>query len=65
MRAVRKKDRFYVFKMKKMTHYMASVEIKDMKNRWERVSEQILNICLPKNICQYFLLHTVPRSTGV
>lgn len=44
---------------------MASVEIKEIKNRWKRVSEQILNICLPKNICQYFLLHTVPRSTGV
>ena len=51
--------------MKKMTHYMTSVEIKEMKNQRERVSEQILNICLPKNICQYFLLHTVPRSTGV
>lgn len=44
---------------------MIFIEIKDMKNRWERVSEQILNICLPKNICQYFLLHTVPRPTGV
>lgn len=44
---------------------MASVEIKEIKNQWKRVSEQILNICLPKNICQYFLLHTVPRSTGV
>lgn len=44
---------------------MASVEIKEMKNQRKRVSEQILNICLPKNICQYFLLHTVAHHTCV